>query len=163
MENTKPLKRHPALVPLSKDHHFGLLLCWKIRTGIKKEIAPERIIEYVVYFFNDHLKPHFAEEEQFIFVLLKENDEKRLMAEKQHVRLRELIVKIQQKPTQVLELLDEFEKELEQHIRFEERDLFPYIQDGLSENELQKLKAKIEEIHQIQPDEWNDQFWVYKA
>ncbi|WP_241739476.1 hypothetical protein [Aestuariibaculum marinum] len=32
----KPLKRHKALQPLSREHHYGLLLTWKIRTGFKK-------------------------------------------------------------------------------------------------------------------------------
>ena len=38
---TKPLKRHAGLVELSRDHHHGLLLSWKIRQGLKKEIEPE--------------------------------------------------------------------------------------------------------------------------
>jgi len=38
MEPKKPIKRDKVLQPLSHDHHQGLLLCWKIRTGIKKGI-----------------------------------------------------------------------------------------------------------------------------
>lgn len=35
------MKRNENLVPLSRDHHFGLLCCWKIRQGIKKEVSQE--------------------------------------------------------------------------------------------------------------------------
>ena len=35
----KPQKRHKALQPLSREHHHGLLLSWKIRTGFSKDIA----------------------------------------------------------------------------------------------------------------------------
>jgi len=40
---SNPIKRNEALKPLSRDHHHGLLLCWKIRQGIKLNIEPERI------------------------------------------------------------------------------------------------------------------------
>ena len=37
----KPQKRHKALQPLSREHHHGLLLSWKIRSGFnKKGIIP---------------------------------------------------------------------------------------------------------------------------
>jgi hemerythrin-like domain-containing protein len=160
MGDTKPLKRHPALVPLSKDHHFGLLLCWKIRTGIKKGISTQRMVDYVNYFFNDHLKPHFLEEEQHIFVLLDSDDEKRKKAESQHIELIQLIDSLTAQPHKALETLGALEQELDNHIRFEERDLFPYIQSILNEAELEKLKGKIESIHQTVPDDWNDPFWL---
>lgn len=40
---SKSIKRTKALQPLSRDHHHGLLLCWKIRQGIKLNVEPERI------------------------------------------------------------------------------------------------------------------------
>jgi len=40
---TVPIKRSIALQPLSREHHHGLLLCWKIRTGLKKGIDIDRI------------------------------------------------------------------------------------------------------------------------
>ena len=33
-----PIKRTSSLISYSKEHHFGLLLVWKIRQGIKREI-----------------------------------------------------------------------------------------------------------------------------
>jgi hypothetical protein len=37
----KPIKRNKHLKWLSRDHHFGLLACWKIRQGLKiKLIQP---------------------------------------------------------------------------------------------------------------------------
>ncbi len=162
MTESKPLKRHPALVPLSKDHHFGLLLCWKIRTGIKNDISADRLVNYVNYFFNDHLKPHFREEEQHIFTLLDARDEKRLKAELQHTQLVSLIGELSNNPAGSIEKLNQLADDLDQHIRFEERDLFPYVQNTLDEKELEVLKNKIEDIHQNVPDEWEDPFWEKK-
>lgn len=41
------MKRHAALVQLSRDHHYGLLLCWKLKEGLKKEIEVERMSKYI--------------------------------------------------------------------------------------------------------------------
>ena len=64
------MKRHEALVQLSRDHHFGLLLCWKLKEGLKKDISVERMSKYIVLFYEQNLKPHFAEEEETIFLIL---------------------------------------------------------------------------------------------
>ena len=64
------MKRHEALVQLSRDHHFGLLLCWKLKEGLKREISPERMSKYVQLFYTQNLKPHFLEEEETLFPLL---------------------------------------------------------------------------------------------
>lgn len=156
---TKPLKRHPALIPLSKDHHFGLLLCWKIRTGIRKAIPPDRIAVYVTYFYKNHLKSHFEEEEQHIFTLLDEKDEKRKKAEHQHRKIRRLVKKLSLEPEKVNVALGQIEEELETHIRFEERNLFPYLQSCLDESALERLREKIEVIHEVTPEVWEDHFW----
>lgn len=50
MKNQAPIKRHQAIVSFSKDHHFGLLLIWKIRQGLNKAVNPERISNYVTFF-----------------------------------------------------------------------------------------------------------------
>lgn len=159
----KPLKRHPALVPLSKDHHFGLLLCWKIRTGLGKDIAPERISAYVQYFFDDHLLQHFSEEENYVFSLLHAHDEKRKKAEKQHQTLNLLRERLETEPWQLRSLLQLIEKELETHIRFEERELFTYMQEKLSDEQLVILEQQLEEIHDPVTEQWDDEFWTKQS
>ncbi|GAA3575326.1 hypothetical protein [Snuella lapsa] len=69
----KPLKRHKALQPLSREHHHGLLLSWKIRSGLSRNIPVERIKIYTDWFFETHLIPHFEMEEKYIFPILNEN------------------------------------------------------------------------------------------
>jgi len=58
----KPIKRSIALSPLSRDHHEGLLFVWKIRQGVKKNIATERIIKFCFWFWESHLQLHFEKE-----------------------------------------------------------------------------------------------------
>lgn len=72
---SNPIKRNEALKPLSRDHHHGLLLCWKIRRGIKRNIAPERIKKYLDWFWKNYLKPYFETEVQYVFPVLGSENE----------------------------------------------------------------------------------------
>ncbi len=148
----KPIKRHPALQQFSREHHFGLLLCWKIREGFRREINPQRMKKYTEWFFNTHLKPHFEAEEEFMFSLLSDDDKLKKRALKEHRKL-ERLFHDEEDINRALSLIEE---ELEQHIRFEERILFNEIQKVATEEEL----MKIEEMHQ-EPleDDWGDTFW----
>lgn len=152
--NTKPLKRHKALQPLSREHHHGLLLSWKLRAGFKKNIAIERMKTYADWFFTTHLIPHFETEETLIFPLLGNENElvKRALAE--HRRLKRLFTNTEN----VAKSLAFIEEELEQHIRFEERVLFPELQKAATETQLQH----IEEVHHPEGkfvDNLDDEFW----
>lgn len=150
----KPLKRHKALQPFSREHHHGLLLSWKIRNGFNKNVSVDRIKTYADWFFENQLIPHFELEETHIFPLLDpENDLiKRALAE--HRRLKRLF----NDEKDVEKSLHKIEEELEQHIRFEERTLFPEIQKSATEEQL----ARIEDIHDDHgfEDNVNDEFWL---
>jgi hemerythrin-like domain-containing protein len=150
---TKPLKRAPELQPLSHDHHHGLQLCWKIRTGFSKNIEPARIKRYADWFFENHLKPHFELEEKYIFTILNKEDELIKRGLTEHRRLKRLF-----KETSNLEKsLGLIEEELEAHIRFEERVLFAEIQKTATVAQL----TKINEIHSeaVFVEMEDDLFW----
>ena len=86
----KPQKRHKALQPLSREHHHGLLLSWKIRAGFSKNIAPKRIRAYADWFFKNHLIPHFELEETHIFSILEKDNELIKKALADHRRIKRL-------------------------------------------------------------------------
>ena len=148
----KPLKRHKALQPLSREHHHGLLLSWKIRAGFSKNIAPERIKVYADWFFKTHLIPHFEMEETHVFSILEPTNElvKKAMAD--HKLLKRLF-----EDEHIEIALSKIEKALDEHIRFEERILFPEIQKAATELQL----LEVEKIHQETDfvDKLDDEFW----
>lgn len=146
-----PMKRDESLKSLSRDHHQGLLLCWKIRTGLKKT-DHARVKNYTDYFFREHLLPHFKLEEKYIFPLLGEESTLVQKAVLDHHRLRTLF----EENVNVLQALIQIEVELEKHIRFEERILFKELQRMYSEEELLKLIQMPETEHE---DTWEDKFW----
>lgn len=154
----KPLKRHPYLVGFSKDHHFGLLLVWKIRQGLKKSIQTHRIAHYTSTYGKEALLPHFLLEEQYLIPMLAENDPLRLQTEKEHAELRRLLEEIEHGENRHASLRI-FVDTLEAHIRFEERILFPHIQQTVDLDD-KVLPAELEEQDRNQTDNgWDDPFW----
>ncbi len=146
-----------ALKPLSRDHHHGLLLCWKIREGLKRNIPVKRIKNYTDFFFTSQLRPHFKFEEIEIFPLLDSHHPMRKRAGNEHRRLESLF-----KEDASEEVFEAIEKELKHHIRFEERELFQELQKSVPENRLKSISRKEEEIRTPDPDDWDDKFWLKK-
>lgn len=161
MVTSKPLKRNPALVQFSKDHHFSLLLIWKIRQGLRLSAELQRISKYINFFFENYLEEHFKEEEELLFIHVNEHDDLRLSAEKDHKELRALNEEIKNDPGQ--EDIRQFADLLEQHIRFEERFLFVHLQDYLQQEQLNSIAKKMHASHpHVADDDWKDVFWVKK-
>ena len=161
MENKNPnsIKRSEALVKFSKEHHSALLLCWKIKQGIKKNIEPKRMANYVLFFFNNNLKNHFAEEEKILFSKLNNDDILKQQALTEHNNIYGMIENFKTE-NYSKEDLTTFADYLDNHIRFEERILFNYIQQKLSENELQVvLNSQTPAFTDDVDIKWNDYFW----
>lgn len=153
------MKRHESIVTFSREHHFGLLFCWKIRQGIKKQVPTERIQPYITYFWNHHLKRHFEEEETLLFILLKDNLVEQATAEHQHIRaLAEAVVNGEKISP---ELFLSLASVLDDHIRFEERILFPHLENALPKDKLTALGKELQRLHPAQEkDDYPDEFWV---
>lgn len=153
MQKNKAIKRHPGLVDLSREHHHGLLLSWKIRAGFSKNIEPERMKKYADWFFKTQLLPHFEIEEKYVFPILGESHELVHKALAEHRRLKRLF----SSDEDPVRSLSQIEEELEAHIRFEERVLFKEIQEKATPEEL----ATVEKHHQPHAfkDNIADEFW----
>lgn len=154
MSPLTPLKRDPALRHLSHDHHYGLLLCWKIRQGFKLGIEPYRIKVYCQWFWENYLEAHFEEEKKVIFPVLSEEDPLIKQAMSEHKRLRKLFASWDNAE----KTLGQIEEELERHIRFEERTLFPVIQEKASDEQLDTI-TKYGDREKFQENE-SDPFWL---
>ncbi len=152
--NKKPLKRHKSLQPLSREHHHNLLLSWKIRTGINKDVLVTRIRTYADWFYTNHIVPHFDIEERYVFPILGKDHELVKRALLEHRRIKRLFTEA---PNNAI-TLNKIEEEIEAHVRFEERILFPEIQRVSTEDEM----AAIEKIHNPEHkfiDNLDDEFW----
>lgn len=150
------MKRHESLIPLSRDHHHGLLCAWKLRQGIKKGVNAERMRPYVKYFYERHLKEHFREEEELLFS--NKADKLVQQAIRQHRALESRVAEIDQADTHQFMA---FADELDSHIRFEERSLFPHLETSLDPNQLEEIGTRLTALH-AHPvaDNFEDEFWL---
>lgn len=152
------MKRNENIVPLSRDHHNGLLFSWKIRQGINKNIETERIRKYVHYFWDDHLQKHFEEEETILFNKIQHELCEKAYAE--HTQIKGLIEEIDRgdAPLEKYILLADV---LEQHIRFEERTLFPFLEKTLDPEQLSEIGTTLGPLHETaNTDTYPDEFWL---
>ena len=155
----KPIKRSEHIIQLSREHHFSLLFCWKVRKGVKKGVSPERIIDYVLYFWKDHLLPHFSEED----ILFEHIDDDLVQrAYDEHHIINNLVMTMGSTSDEEdkLDLAIKIVTLVDEHVRFEERELFPHLETAIEESELINIGKKLFEA-QPEPlqDEYKDEFW----
>ena len=118
-------------------------------------MEPERIKKFCNFFYEIHLNNHFIAEEKYIFPVLGKDDELIKRAMKEHHLLRKLF----EDENGVIQNLTLIEKHLEEHIRFEERELFGKIEAIATEEQLQAISnVKAEDIKEI--ESWKDEFWI---
>ena len=155
----KPIKRSKQLKPLSKDHHDGLLFAWKIKQGLKNGTDVRLIAEYVQWFWKNHLEEHFREEEQILAPHLPADNQllKRMLDEHQEI---EAMVHINENIPDAT-LLGNLAQAIDDHIRFEERQLFPYAERVIPEKELNLIYDQLP-MEKAECGKWEREFWVSK-
>lgn len=154
------MKRHEAIIVLSREHHFGLLLCWKIRQGLKKDVPASRMMPYLKYFWAHHLLHHFKEEEDLLFKG-REEDAMIARAIAEHQDIKQQFELAQEKPDDGLKVLENLANAVDKHIRYEERQLFPHLEKVLEDDHLIEIGKLLEQSHQqVEKDEFEDEFWI---
>jgi hemerythrin-like domain-containing protein len=156
MEARKPIKRSKELMPLSREHHEGLLLCWKIRNSISKKIDTAEIVKDVLDVFENDLEQHFVNEEQNLFTLLPADNALRQKAERQHEELRAMIRQMAGNEGMLQDKLNEFANLLDEHIRFEERELFIIIETECDPVLLSKAGEQVAERNNCKNNKGNN-------
>ena len=127
------VKRHPALIPLSHDHHHALVEARRLRRAADTPRSTA-VATAFLRFFSDETVGHFREEEELLFPRVVGFEEARgllVQALLEHQRLHALAARLQQVIATggaaggVMRELGEL---LEAHVRLEERRLFPLIE-----------------------------------
>lgn len=127
------MKRSQALQALSREHHTALTLAKACERAVGSGdsgqigVACQRVIRA----FADELEPHFVAEEQSLLPLLKTAESQPLVQRTlaDHQQLRALLKGLQKNEAGAL---DSFGKCLSAHVRFEERELFPALEDVIA-------------------------------
>ena len=141
------MKRHPALIPLSHDHHAELVQARRLRLASGSETDEARVAsakQYVAAFFTE-TSSHFRVEEEQLFPLFVRHAGSSPLLERvlsEHDELRTLASALREEAATgdvVAETLLRLADLLEAHVRREERELFPLIEQTVPDAELRTL------------------------
>ena len=142
------MKRHPALIPLSRDHHSGLVQAVRLRRSAADGNASARLAAAREFgeFFRNEERVHLRDEEEELFPLLLRHVASQPAplreARVQHVQLQGFARKLEIAVAAGIvdrETLDAAGALLDAHIRLEERQLFPLIEELVPDDELRGL------------------------
>lgn len=136
--------RHRSLVPLSHDHHLGLVAAQRLKRGdpAYRDMTIEASIDEL---WRTELAEHFEQEETYLFSL-ELSGACRAMVDRaldEHARMRALIANVA-RGERVDETARELGALLEKHIRFEERELFEALQEEVGEERMEEVGRAIE-------------------
>ena len=142
------MKRHPALIPLSRDHHNGLVQAVRLRRAAAEGDASARLAaasEFLEFFRNEE-RVHLRDEEEALFPLLLRHVRSQPAplreARVQHMQLEGFARKLDIAVAAGIvdrETLAAAGELLEAHVRLEERELFPLIEGLVPDDELRRL------------------------
>ena len=140
-------RRNDALIPLTHDHHHTLAQARRLRDVSKLSDVTERrnlANDFVNFYFGRAIR-HFHEEEELFFApLIDEPRAKELVlrAVSDHLRLHALVrtVKRQLSDGEAdSDVLAEIADLLTDHVRFEEQELFPLVEELVPEDILKEM------------------------
>ena len=137
------MKRHPALVPLSHDHHHVLVIAQQLRRATT-ETATE-IAGVFLAAWESEQKQHFRLEEELLLPAYAAHGDPghptvmRMLQD--HMLIRRDATRLANEPS--LELLHELGSRLADHVHLEERELFPLIEETIPEPELEALGERL--------------------
>ncbi len=135
------MKRNPSLEPFSRDHNVGLILVRQlIQSAKESDQACRQVAQVLSQYWKDELEDHFVEEEELLTPLIPDEElRSRLVGDHrdfaQYVGLSD---SGSCKPAD----LESMGRLLNDHIRWEERVLFPSIERTATTSQLSELLTK---------------------
>ena len=156
------MKRDKNLETLSWEHHDGLVLAFRLEKGIKNNVDTSLISDYLLHIWDHSLRHHFWQEEQFLQPTLRKLTKGRELLNQmveEHDQFKNLIAKIRSNGKDMKSSIEQFYEDLNQHIRFEERKLFPMVEELASTEALEKMGIFLHEHHKPGKKEWQPEFW----
>jgi hemerythrin-like domain-containing protein len=139
------MKRSEALRALSHQHHQGLFAALQLKRA-REDTAAEARKVFLDFFEREGARHFRAEEDLLLPAFARHTDVDdvaivRVLTE--HVDLRGLTQDLERSTDPDPAALRELGERLESHIRFEERVLFPMIEEALPVDELERLGAAL--------------------
>jgi hemerythrin len=151
--NQEPLKRHEALAPFSRDHYSGLVQAQHlIKASEADDVTRRKAVADFVDVFDNDIAKHFDDEERLLVGRMSSADEQFML--NQHRQIRQDVERIRSLRRSVdpdKNTLAEVGKRLNDHIRWEERELFDRLQNELGDQEILALQKQTSQLEASRP------------
>ena len=140
-------RRHETLIPLTHDHHHTLAQARRLQDVAKLDDVTDRrniANDFVNFYFGRAIR-HFHEEEELFFAPLVDHPQARDLVARavgDHLRLHAMVRSVKRQISDGeadQQLLGEIATLLKEHVRFEEQELFPLVEQLVPEEELRDL------------------------
>jgi len=146
------MERDPRLIRLSREHHHGLVMALRIERELPKADITQMQSLYgdLVRFWSAGLLPHFGAENECLLARIAKRSDPGLRhagrLQREHREMEDLVeaMAVAKTADDRRAALGTFGVRLREHIRWEERDLFGWLQAELSEDELDAVGAYLE-------------------
>ena len=141
------MKRDPALVSLSHDHHQALFIAQRLRRATAESSGEVR--DLFLAYWQDHGRGHFRLEEEVLLPAYAAHGDPHdpLVARAlcDHVAIRNQAQTLAGDSPLTVAALNKLGVCLADHVRLEERELFPLIETAMPAAALAALAASIEQ------------------
>lgn len=155
------MKREEQLQPLSHQHHNGLMAALLLKKGVGKQAELTVMGDFILSVWNGELRNHFIKEEVYLHphvLQIPSLMEKYEQMKTEHHEIRHVVDAVRSGNSDK-ELIIQFHTLLENHIRFEERDLFPYIEQHIQPEQLNELGRNLHQLESKACSDYPVKFW----
>ena len=142
------MKRDESLASLSRDHHQALARALKLKRA--DDASAAEALREMAEFFDAHGALHFRVEEEVLLpgyvrdAGADPNDDQIVRVLTDHVWIRARIAALRESTAPPPAELRELGQRLDDHVRHEERALFPAIEQALSAEQLAALGQAVD-------------------
>mgnify|MGYP003635967702 CR=1 FL=1 len=155
-KRNKKASRNDNLIVFSHEHHHGLIFCNRLKKAA--HIDDETVSRYIIDFWDNYLDLHFKNEEiGFLPHLVKEGLTLQFINE--HKQINKLVDEIKSGKGKIKAQALALSKLIHDHIRFEEREFFPWLEKELTDNQLESIGLLLNDT-EVSAHDFSPAFWI---
>ena len=142
------MKRSRELRELSVQHHYGLVAARSLSQAAQSDAPVKEVVARFLAAWRAEIQPHFRLEEEFLLPefarVVPADDALIVRTLTEHVALRRAVHELEASQNEPAPpLLEATGRALHDHIRFEERELFPAVEAALEGPRLAELGRRL--------------------
>ncbi len=151
------MRRSEQLAGLSREHHHALRYALQLKKAVAEGRARDQLCRFVGTVTREHLLPHFALEESALISRLSPEQREAAVIRRmldEHEEMPALAGSLVEGGCVDDDALLKFAQMLKAHVRLEENEVFPLLEELLSPQQLEEARAEIEAGHKFSDIGW---------